>query len=181
MIWIYCGNGVKKLSECGVARRWTKNAYRGIECSFNGEEFVDMDIIDAKQLEMTKLWSEVHETTGILGGRDKEDIQNITNLIREFKEKLCPSSEKLSKEEELEKLLGCKASKDITILPPKISKNKGSGKRILSSKTKAIATASKPKRMCKNCKQMAHHDKRNWPNPFTERPPPLAESSEEEE
>ncbi|XP_074315623.1 protein FAR1-RELATED SEQUENCE 5-like [Silene latifolia] len=143
VIWIYCGNGVKKLPECGVARRWTKNAYRGIECSFNGLEFVD--IIDAKQLEMTKLWSEVHETIGILGGKEKEDIENLTNLIREFKEKLCPSSEKLSKEEELEKLLGCKVSKEITILPPKISKNKGSGKRIVSSKSKAIAIARKPK------------------------------------
>ncbi|XP_074318348.1 protein FAR1-RELATED SEQUENCE 1-like [Silene latifolia] len=90
IIWIYCGNGLKKLPECGVARRWTKNAYRGIECNFNGEEFVDMDIIDAKQLEMTNLWSEVHKTIGILGGRDKEDIQNLTNLIREFKEKLLP-------------------------------------------------------------------------------------------
>ncbi|XP_074278002.1 protein FAR1-RELATED SEQUENCE 5-like [Silene latifolia] len=105
VIWIYYGNGVKKLPECGVARRWTKDAYQGIECSFNGPEFVDVDIIDAKQLEMTKLWSEVHETIGILGGKEKEDIQNLTNLIREFKEKLCPSSEKLSKEEELESYL----------------------------------------------------------------------------
>ncbi|XP_074296918.1 protein FAR1-RELATED SEQUENCE 5-like [Silene latifolia] len=170
----------KRAVLADFARRWTKDAYRGIECSFNGLEFVDVDIIDEKQLEMTKLWSEVHETIGIIGGREKEDIQNLTNLIREFKEKLCPSSEKLSKEEELEKLLDCKASKEITILPPKISKNKGSGKRIVSSKSKAIAIVSKPKRMCKNCKQMAHHDERNCPNPFAERPPPLAESISED-
>ncbi|XP_074306619.1 protein FAR-RED IMPAIRED RESPONSE 1-like [Silene latifolia] len=164
-----------------VARRWKKDAVRGTECIYDGEEIVDMDIIDAKQLEMTKLWSEVYETVGLLGGRDKEDVESLSKLIRDFREKLLPSVDELSKKEEMEKLLGCKASKEITILPPKYSKNKGSGKRLLSRKSKAIVIASKPKRMCNNCKQMGHHDKRNCPNPFAERPPQLQESSEEEE
>ncbi|XP_074316720.1 protein FAR1-RELATED SEQUENCE 4-like [Silene latifolia] len=181
IIWIYSGNSVKKIPEYAVARRWTKDAVRGTECIYDGEEIVDMDIIDAKQLEMTKLWSEVFETVGLLGGRDKEDVESFSKLIRDFREKLLPSVEELSKKEEMEKLLGCKASKEITILPPKYSKNKGSGKMLLSRKSKAIAIASKPKRMCNNCKQMGHHDKRNCPNPFAERPPQLQESSEEEE
>ncbi|XP_074271612.1 protein FAR1-RELATED SEQUENCE 5-like [Silene latifolia] len=181
IIWIYSGNSVKKIPEYAVARRWSKDAVRGTECICDGEEIVDMDIIDAKQLEMTKLWSEVYETVGLLGGRDKEDVDSLFKLIRDFREMLLPSVEELSKKEEMEKLLGCKTSKEITILPPKYSKNKGSGKRLLSRKSKAIAIARKPKRMCNNCKQMGHHDKRNCPNPFAERPPPLQESSEEEE
>ncbi|KAK9723942.1 hypothetical protein RND81_05G035800 [Saponaria officinalis] len=55
--------------------------------------------------------------------------------------------------------------------------NKGSGKVILSNKTVASAKAVKAKRMCNNCKQMAHHDKRNCPNPYAERPPPIPDSS----
>ncbi|KAK9714120.1 hypothetical protein RND81_06G072800 [Saponaria officinalis] len=74
-------------------------------------------------------------------------------------------------------LLGCKAIDEIKILPPKQAKNKGSGKRMLSTKAVAAAKAAKPKRMCGNCKQLAHHDKRNCPNPYAERPPPTPESS----
>ncbi|XP_074282797.1 protein FAR-RED IMPAIRED RESPONSE 1-like [Silene latifolia] len=147
IIWICSGNGVKKIPESGIARRWTKDALRSGDYS-TGECTDDMVIVDSKQLQMTKLWSEIHETIGVLVDKEKEDVEGLTNLIREFKEKLTPV---------------------------------GSGKRILSSKAKAVVIASKPKRMCNNCKQMAHHDKRNYPNPFAERPPQLSESSEEEE
>ncbi|XP_074291021.1 protein FAR-RED IMPAIRED RESPONSE 1-like [Silene latifolia] len=147
IIWIYSGNGVKKIPESAIARRWTKDALRSGDNS-TWECTDDMDILDSKQLQMTKLWSEIHETIGVLVDKEKEDVEGLTNLIREFREKSTPV---------------------------------GSGKRILSSKAKAIAIASKPKRMCNNCKQMAHHDKRNCPNPFAEHPPQLSESSEEEE
>ncbi|XP_074291388.1 protein FAR1-RELATED SEQUENCE 5-like [Silene latifolia] len=164
IIWVYSGNGVKKIPETGIARRWTKDALRSGDYSCTGECTDDMDIVDSKQLWMTKLWSEVHETIGMLVDKEKEDVEGLTNLIREFREKLTPVAEKLNKQQQMEKLLGCKARK-----------------RILSSKAKAVAIASKPKRMCNNCKQMAHHDKRICPNPFAERPPQLSESSEEEE
>ncbi|XP_074298726.1 protein FAR-RED IMPAIRED RESPONSE 1-like [Silene latifolia] len=170
IIWIYSGNGVNKIPESAIARRWTKDALRSGDYS-TGECTDDVDIVDSKQLQMTKLWAEINETVGVFVDKEKEDVEGLTNLIREFREKLTPVGEKLNKQQEMEKLLGCKASKEISILPPKYSKNKGSGKRILSSKAKAIAFASKPKRMCNNCKQMAHHDKRNCPNPFAEHPP----------
>ncbi|KAH9619381.1 hypothetical protein KSS87_011793, partial [Heliosperma pusillum] len=120
---------------------------------------------------MTKLWSEVHERMGVLIGREKEHVEDLCKLIKEFREKLLPSVPPMTKHQELEELLGCATNNEITRLPPKISKNKGSGKRMLSNKAKAVACASKPKRMCNNYKQMAHHDKRNCPNPFVERPP----------
>ncbi|XP_074263231.1 protein FAR1-RELATED SEQUENCE 5-like [Silene latifolia] len=49
---------------------------------------------------------------------------------------------------------------EVRILPPRQAKNKGSGKRMISKKQQCIAKAEKPKRLCRNCKQMAHHDKR---------------------
>ncbi|XP_074313887.1 protein FAR1-RELATED SEQUENCE 5-like [Silene latifolia] len=73
--------------------------------------------------------------------------------------------EKLTKHQELEMLLGVKSSSEVRILPPVQSKNKGTGKRLMSKKDQSIAKAQKPKRFCNNCKQMAHHDKRNCPNP----------------
>ncbi|KAK9669676.1 hypothetical protein RND81_13G147900 [Saponaria officinalis] len=49
-----------------------------------------------------------------------------------------------------------------------VKSRKGSGRRMLSNKTLAVAKAVKPKRMCSNCKQMVHHDKRNCPNHYAE-------------
>ncbi|XP_074300588.1 uncharacterized protein LOC141631871 [Silene latifolia] len=69
----------------------------------------------------------------------------------------------------------------LTILPPKNSKNKGTGKRLVSAKTKAMVLARKPKRKCKNCKRMTNHDKRNCPNPFSAHTPLCEGSSEPEE
>ncbi|XP_074297147.1 protein FAR-RED IMPAIRED RESPONSE 1-like [Silene latifolia] len=126
----------------------------------------DVDIIDGKQVAMSVMWSEIHQTVGMLMGKLKNDVDNFSSLIRQFKEKLSP----LNKQQQLEKILGCSPSQEITILPPKKSKNKGSGKRMLSMKTKAVALERKPKRMCKNCKRLANHDKRNCPNPFAEHP-----------
>ncbi|XP_074266643.1 protein FAR1-RELATED SEQUENCE 5-like [Silene latifolia] len=173
IIWIYSSNGVQSIPKSYVVRRWRKDA---VYDASDGKE-----IIDRKQMEMTKLWSEIHETVGVLRGKDKDDIETLSNLIRDFREKLSPSAEELTKQQEIEQLLGCKASKEITILPPKHAKNKRSGKRMLSNKTKAEALLSKQKRMCNNCKQMAHHDKRNCPNPFSERPKQSIESSSDED
>ncbi|XP_074297090.1 protein FAR-RED IMPAIRED RESPONSE 1-like [Silene latifolia] len=173
IIWIYSTNVVQSIPELYVVQRWRKDAVYGVS---DGKE-----IIDRKQIEMTKLWFEIQETVGVLRGKAKDHIETLSNLSRDFREKLSPSREELTKHQEIEELLGCKASKEITILPPKHAKNKGSGKRMLSAKTKATALLSKPKRMYNNCKQMTHHDKRNCLNPFAERPQPSIESSSDED
>ncbi|XP_074291359.1 uncharacterized protein LOC141618152 [Silene latifolia] len=157
----YCPDTLKATCSCrmlerkGILCRWCKDAMRSKIFDCNGEATENVDIIDGKQIAMSVMWSEIHQTVG----------------------------SPLNKQQQLEKILGCSASQEITILPPKQSKNKGSGKRVLSMKAKAVALARKPKRMCKNCKRLANHDKRNCPNPFVEHPPlsPLSESSSEEE
>ncbi|XP_074297894.1 uncharacterized protein LOC141628686 [Silene latifolia] len=126
---------------------------------------------DGKQIVMSVMWSEIHQTVGMLMGKLKNDVDNFSSLIRQFKEKISPLASPLNKQQQLEKILSCSPSQEITILPPKKSKNKGSGKRMLSMKEKAVTLARKPKRMCKNCKRLANYDKRNCHNPFAEHPP----------
>ncbi|XP_074318132.1 uncharacterized protein LOC141654923 [Silene latifolia] len=82
-----------------------------------------------------------------------------------FRQKFKPGPETMTKQQELEMLLGVKCSDEVQILPPVKCKNKGSGKRLTSKKQMSIEKAQKPKRFCNNCKQMAHNDKRNCPNP----------------
>ncbi|KAK9689531.1 hypothetical protein RND81_09G065100 [Saponaria officinalis] len=161
IIWVFSGKGLKKIPQLYIARRWTKYAV--------GDELIDLitepteigDGVDEKYIEI-----------------EKGDVEKLSTVIREFREKLAPSTEEVtSKHQELEMILGCTTTKDISILPPKHSKNKGSGKRMVSSKTKSIEINKKPKRMCNNCKQFAHHDKRNFPYPFVLNPSPSGELS----
>ncbi|KAH9604054.1 hypothetical protein KSS87_010596 [Heliosperma pusillum] len=57
ILWIYLGNGLEKIPESSFAKRWTKDALRDIKSNHKGCVGVgDVDIIDKKQIEMTKLW-----------------------------------------------------------------------------------------------------------------------------
>ncbi|XP_074300628.1 protein FAR1-RELATED SEQUENCE 1-like [Silene latifolia] len=144
-IWIYSSNGVKIIPEQCVVKRWCKDAELSKMFDYNGEATEDVDIIDGKQITMSVMWLEIHQTVGMLMGKLKNDVDNFSSLIRQFKEKLSPLKSPLNKQQQLEKILGCSPSQEITILPPKKSKNKGSGKRMLSMKEKAVALARKPK------------------------------------
>ncbi|XP_074291784.1 uncharacterized protein LOC141618584 [Silene latifolia] len=141
----------------------------------------NMEIIDEKQIAMSIMWSEVHQTVGLFRGKGVTDVERFSAIIRGFKDTLSPLGEVLNKNQQMEKILHCTTSEVVTIFPPKNSKNKGSGKRPLSAKTKALALARKPKRKCKNCKRMTNHDKRNCPNPFSTHTPLCEGSSDLEE
>ncbi|KAH9626541.1 hypothetical protein KSS87_005521 [Heliosperma pusillum] len=57
---------------------------------------------------------------------------------------------------------------EIDILPPHKAKNKGSGKRQMSSKEKAVRKTEKRKRRCGNCKRWVNHNSRTCNLPFVE-------------
>ncbi|XP_074299900.1 uncharacterized protein LOC141631078 [Silene latifolia] len=141
----------------------------------------NMQVIDEKQIAMSIMWSEVHQAVGLLRGKGVIDVDSFFAVIRGFKETLSPIEEVLNKNQQMEKFLNCTTSEVVTILPPKNSKNKGSGKRILSAKTKALTLARKPKCKCNNCKRMTNHDKRNCANPFSAHTPLCEGSSDPEE
>ncbi|KAK9732993.1 hypothetical protein RND81_04G036600 [Saponaria officinalis] len=168
IISILSSNGVKAIPDCYLARRWTKDAM--------GTAHENVDLIDGRQIELANLWSEVYEAVGLLRDRCKNDIRKLSSVIREFRHNLEPEGEDLTKDQEIEQLLGCKAVDEIKILPSKNAKNKGSGRRLLPNKTVAVAKAVKPKR-----KQMAHHDKRNCPKEYAEFPPSEHNPSSDED
>nr|GMD80999.1 protein FAR1-RELATED SEQUENCE 5-like [Ipomoea batatas] len=63
---------------------------------------------------------------------------------------------------ELQQMLNFMAPTSITVKPPQISKNKGSGKRIKSAREKAADKVKKDGRKCATCgQQPARHDSRN--------------------
>ncbi|XP_074283377.1 protein FAR-RED IMPAIRED RESPONSE 1-like [Silene latifolia] len=88
IIWIYSSNGVKTIPDEYVVNRWCKDALRSKSFNCNGDPAEEIDIIDAKQISMSKMWSEVHQTVGILMGRSKEVVDSFSSLIKDFKDKL---------------------------------------------------------------------------------------------
>ncbi|XP_074305088.1 uncharacterized protein LOC141640026 [Silene latifolia] len=160
----------------GIADARTQKTYQVVynstnndpECScklFNRK--VDQECTqDLRKLEMCKLWSEFYATISVLKNVPTNEITDLVDTLKQFRVKLNPQSEPMTKEQELEILLGCSSSTEVRILPPRQAKNKGSGKRMISKKQQCIAKVEKPKRLCRNCKQMAHRDKRNCPNAF---------------
>ncbi|XP_074299110.1 uncharacterized protein LOC141630138 [Silene latifolia] len=174
-------SGIKTIPEDYVLNRWMKEYLRFKIFNTDGEGTENMQVIDEKQIAMSIMWSEVHEAVGLLRDKGIADVDNFSAVIRSFKQSLSPLGEVLNKNQQMEKFLNCTACEVVTILPPKNSKNKGTGKRLVSAKTKAIVLARKPKRKCKNCKRMTNHDKRNCPNPFSAHTPLCEGSSEPEE
>ncbi|XP_074289268.1 protein FAR-RED IMPAIRED RESPONSE 1-like [Silene latifolia] len=174
-------SGIKTIPEDYVVNRWMKEYLRLRIFNSNGEGTENMQVIDEKQIAMFIMWSEVHEAVWLLRDKGVADVDSFSAVIRAFKESLSPLGEVLNKNQQMEKFLNCTACDVVTILPPKNSKNKGTEKRLLSAKTKAMVLARKPKRKCKNCKRMTNHDKRNCHNPFSAHTPLCEGSSEPEE
>ncbi|XP_074318639.1 protein FAR1-RELATED SEQUENCE 7-like [Silene latifolia] len=97
-----------------------QKSYRPIVRDEDGKVIEDIDEADIKKAEMSKVWSEIYATVGVMD----------------------------SYATEIEALLGITASNDIDLRPPNKAKNKGSGKRLRSSKEKAKSKPQKRKRRC---------------------------------
>ncbi|KAK9733468.1 hypothetical protein RND81_04G069600, partial [Saponaria officinalis] len=156
ILWVYSGKGVRSISKRYILSRLTKD-----ELNSDKNVVDDHDFVNSNQTNLSKVWSEFHETVSLLKIVPDVHVEELGRLLVEFREKICPQAEPLTKDQEMEMLLGCSASSDITILPPTKSNNKGSGKRLRSTKAQCIEKAEKPKRLCAYCKEIGSHDKRN--------------------
>ncbi|XP_074277956.1 protein FAR1-RELATED SEQUENCE 5-like [Silene latifolia] len=147
IIWIISGKGMQSIPEQYIETRWTKKSYRKPLYGLDGKLLQDYDPTDLRKLELSRVWSEFYSTISVLNSMPQTQIKELSLMLLQFREKINPTKESLTKEQELEMLLGCSTKSNITVLPPKIAKNKGSGKRMKSNKDTAIEKASKPKRL----------------------------------
>ncbi|XP_074297630.1 uncharacterized protein LOC141628373 [Silene latifolia] len=110
---------------------------------------------------LCNVWSEFRQIVGVLKTLPAEHTEELVALLVEFRQKLC--IEPLTKDQEMEILLGCSSSSEVTIHHPEQARNKGSGKRLKSAKQQAIEKAAKPKRLYAYCKERVTHDRRTCP------------------
>ncbi|XP_074271740.1 protein FAR-RED IMPAIRED RESPONSE 1-like [Silene latifolia] len=138
IIWIISGKGLQSIPEQYIETRWTKKSYRKPLYGLDGKLLQDYDPTDLRKLELSRVWPEFYATISVLNSMPENQIKELSLMLLQFREKINPTKESLTKDQELEMLLGCSAKSNITVLPPKIAKNKGSGMRMKSNKDKAI-------------------------------------------
>ncbi|XP_074298524.1 uncharacterized protein LOC141629418 [Silene latifolia] len=110
--------------------------------------------------------------TTLLADYNEELGDELLELLRAFNEKLMISVKRgksKNKKAEIEMLIGSKIPSEVSVLPPKKCKNKGSGRRITSNKEKAVQENAKPLRKYRACGEMTHHDSRNCPSRATQK------------
>ncbi|XP_074291850.1 protein FAR1-RELATED SEQUENCE 9-like [Silene latifolia] len=134
IIWVYSGKQVHTLPDKYILMRWTKNAHKIPLYGPRGELIEDFNATDLRMMEMCKLWSEFYATISVLKNVSTKDITDLVDTLKQFRVKVNPQSESMTKEQELEMLLGCSSSTEVRILPPRQAKNKGRGKRMISKK-----------------------------------------------
>ncbi|KAK9704680.1 hypothetical protein RND81_07G003800 [Saponaria officinalis] len=168
IFWVFSANLLKSIPEHYILPRWCKVSYRNPLSVLPGNIIADCDFGDVIKSEISTVWSEFYATIGVVKTLSIDHIKALAASLKTFREEIGTTSEALSKDKEIEQLLGCTSSSEVTILPPRFSKKKGSGKRLFSNRKDSIAKAQKPKRLCACCKQMANHDKHNCPQKETD-------------
>ncbi|XP_057808433.1 uncharacterized protein LOC131022908 [Salvia miltiorrhiza] len=150
----YSNLNIKSIPDKYIASHWRKFVDIKKTDSIGGSVVVvDNDIISRPYAKANGCIALVHGDSV----RMKELLQAFEVLHDSF----IVSTGSKSNSEMFDEFYGCPVPEEIDICSPDVVKTKGSGRRIKSSKEKAISKAEKPKRRCSKCKQMRHHDARN--------------------
>ncbi|XP_074277424.1 uncharacterized protein LOC141601063 [Silene latifolia] len=161
IVWVYKGKGIGRIPSKYIVDRWLNNTHAANRLDSNGNVIEDSYMAKSDNRHLCNVWSEFRQIVSVLKTLPVEHTEELASLLVEFRQKLC--IEPLTKDQEMEMLLGCNSSSEVTIHPPEQARNKGSGKRLKSAKQQAIEKAAKPKRLCTYCKERVTHDRRTCP------------------
>ncbi|XP_074305921.1 uncharacterized protein LOC141641147 [Silene latifolia] len=140
--------------------RWSKLATCQPICNNVPHTLIeDCNALDVRRHKIGTLWSEVFSCV-TLAEQKPEYVDELLGILKGFKDKInaqnstseCSSSSNTgdrlrNKNRELEMLLGTKIPAEVVVLPPIQSKTKGSGKRMMSQKEKAMIEQRKELRI----------------------------------
>ncbi|XP_074296958.1 protein FAR1-RELATED SEQUENCE 3-like [Silene latifolia] len=147
IVWVYKGKGIGRIPCKYIVDRWLNNTHAANRLDSNGNVIEDSYMATSDNSHLCNVWSEFRQIVGVLKTLPAEHTEELASFLVEFRQKLC--IEPLTKDQEMEILLGCISSSEVTIHPPEQARNKGSGKRLKSAKQQAIEKASQAKEaMC---------------------------------
>ncbi|XP_019150612.1 PREDICTED: protein FAR1-RELATED SEQUENCE 9-like [Ipomoea nil] len=115
----------------------------------------------------TELWSEINTCAGLVGEsttRQARMVQVLKELRAEFASDGTTTGATNGNSAAIKTLCGVQPPTNITIKAPAQAKNKGSGKRLKSSREIAIENSGKVGRKCGLCGEYARHNARSCPS-----------------
>ncbi|XP_074293455.1 protein FAR-RED IMPAIRED RESPONSE 1-like [Silene latifolia] len=174
-LYVLKEQGFEKVPNNYLLGRWSKLALYQPLCGNLPETLnEDCSALEVQKIKLSNLWSELFSCVTI-AEQKPECIDELMDLLKGFKDKMilesspseCSSGvtceKSRNKNKELEMLLGTKIPTEVTVLNPIQSKTKGSGKRLVSQKDKAMQEHKKAPRKCDACGELGFHDSRNCP------------------
>ncbi|XP_019193895.1 PREDICTED: protein FAR1-RELATED SEQUENCE 5-like [Ipomoea nil] len=160
MFVVFRGAKLEQLPPEYIVNRWCKHlncsACKGIPYASDNPPPV-----------ATQLWAEINTCVGLAGNsieRQARMVSVLKGLTAEFGSDGLTVSPVKGNRAAIQALCGVEPPQSITIQAPPQAKDKGTGKRIKSSREIAIEKNAKVGRKCGICGKYAHHNARSCPS-----------------
>ncbi|XP_074282599.1 protein FAR1-RELATED SEQUENCE 5-like [Silene latifolia] len=101
IIWIISEKDSQSIPEQDIESRWTKKSYRKPLYGLDGKLLQDYDPTDLRKLELSRVWSEFYATISVLNSMPDNRIKELSLMLLQFREKINPTKESLTKDQEL--------------------------------------------------------------------------------
>ncbi|KAL3650030.1 hypothetical protein CASFOL_006433 [Castilleja foliolosa] len=158
---------VNAIPEEYIHNRWTKIATLKASLDLGMDANMINAARDDSKLALSRIYSVFYSSIGLIEGNPEKMnsyLESITELRDSIAAQDSSSTHVSAKRKLFQNHFRCDVPENQTIFPPAPVKNKGSGRRIKSSKELAIEGSKKPLRLCRKCNQKTNHDSRNCPN-----------------
>lgn len=155
----FCGLkqiGVTKFPRSLVLNRWMKIADIG---SSSNSDVVYNDYFKMEQvsLKLTNIWFDFRQAVN-KAGVQLDKLDHVHKAILQLNQDLDDCGDvNFTKKRHMAAMVGDQPVGEVTVLPPKVCKNKGNYfKRLVSEREKAITKSKKRIRKCKKCGLLTH-------------------------
>ena len=156
---------VKEIPRAFVKTRWTKDAIKHHSFLAQADVSLVSDSHKRMKLKRTRAWFEFKDSMNLVG-EDEGSIDIVLNGLYSINSTLIGKNGRHLDGENChraDKFIGPIPDSDVTVFNPDISRNKGCGSRIKSSRE--ISQGSEKKRKCSNCNRVVGHNARTCPEP----------------
>lgn len=155
--------GVKEIPRELVKARWTKDAIKNHSFLLSSELSYGGHKKDRAKLKRTRAWFEFNSSIN-LAGDDMDQLDLIVVGLESITNSLNANSKSANTDDSshrADKFVGTVPRDEILIQNPNISRNKGCGSRLKSSRE--LSAQDRKKRKCGICNQLVRHNARTCP------------------
>ncbi|CAO2822717.1 unnamed protein product [Amaranthus hypochondriacus] len=157
-ICVMSARQITQIPKQYILDRWTKIALKKPIFDLHGNVIEESKNCDNMGKLLGQVWCEIFSCVG-LAQRSESDLQSLLQNLKEISRKLEESDDvrvEITKEQQIELLVGPGSSSTMEIQNPIQSKNKGKRQRIIGEKELNIEQSKKPKRKCKTCEKLIY-------------------------